>query len=279
MPTPSEVRSFTATDGYPFAVRVFPTPSAPLGRIVFLHGIRSHGEWYTRSCRELADAGFEVHFLDRRGAGQNAAARGDTPSLRRLLDDVAEYLTAVRTPGVPTALAGISWGGKPAAAVAARNPELVDRLILFCPGFVSIVGVPAVTKLRIALSRFVRPTKKFPIPLNDPELFTADPTWQRFIADDPHGLTEATARFLFASARLDLYLRRVLHRVTAPVLCLLAEHDRVIHNARTREYLKRFDAAKRVDVIEYPGAHHTLEFERIPFVPAVCDWLRTTIPS
>ena len=279
MTTPFEVRSFPASDGYTFAVRVYPTAPAPVGRVVFLHGIRSHGGWYTRSCREFADAGYEVHFLDRRGAGLNPVARGDTPSLHRLLDDVAEYLAAVRTPGVPTTLAGISWGGKPAVAVAARNPELVDALVLLCPGFVPLVGVPPLTRLRIALARLVRPAKTFPIPLNDPDLFTADPTWQRFIADDPHGLTEATARFLFASARLDLYLRRVASRVTAPVLCLLAEHDRVIHNGRTREWLKRLSGVKEVRVIEHPGTHHTLEFESVPFVPGVCAWLRNTIPS
>jgi alpha-beta hydrolase superfamily lysophospholipase len=272
-----EARTFTASDGYPFAVRVYPPPSAPLGRLVFLHGIRSHGGWYTRRCEQFAAAGYEVHFLDRRGAGLNTAARGDTPNFRRLLDDVGDYLAAIRTPGVPTTLAGISWGGKPAIAVAARAPLLVDAVVLFCPGFVPLVGVPALTKLRIALARLFNPTKPFPIPLNEPDLFTASPEWQKFIADDPHGLTQATARFLFDSARLDLYLKRVAKRVTAPVLGLLAEHDRVIDNAKTREYLKRLS---RVDVIEYPGTHHTLEFEPAPsFVTDVTGWLRRTISA
>ncbi|MEO2091897.1 MAG: alpha/beta hydrolase, partial [Gemmataceae bacterium] len=90
-------RQFTASDGYAFAVRVYSPPASPLGRLVFLHGIRSHGGWYTRSCEQFAAAGHEVHFLDRRGAGLNTSARGDTPNFRRLLDDVAEYLTAIRT--------------------------------------------------------------------------------------------------------------------------------------------------------------------------------------
>jgi alpha-beta hydrolase superfamily lysophospholipase len=272
-----EARQFPASDGYAFAVRVYPTPSTPVGRVVFLHGIRSHGGWYTRSCQEFAAAGYEVHFLDRRGAGLNTAARGDTPSLHRLLDDITEYLTALRVDSTPVFLAGISWGGKPALAVAARTPHLIDGLVLLCPGFVPVVGVPPLTKLRIALARLFNPTKKFPVPLNDPHLFTSSPEWQRFIADDPHGLTEATARFLFASARLDLYLKRVAKRVTAPVLCLLAEHEAVIDNAGTRAYLKRLTGAKRVDVTEYPSTHHTLEFETVPFVTDVIGWLRATM--
>lgn len=271
-----EAHTFTASDGYAFAVRVYPPPAAPLSRLVFLHGIHSHGGWYTRSCEQFATAGHEVHFLDRRGAGLNTIARGDTPNFRRLLDDVAEYLAAVRTPGVPTTMAGISWGGKPALAVAARSPHLVNAVVLFCPGFVPLVGVPPLIKLRIALARMFNPIKLFPIPLNEPDLFTASPEWQKFIADDPHGLTRATARFLFGSARLDLYLKRVVKRVTAPVLCLLAEHDRVIDNAKTREYLQKLNA----EVIEYPAAHHTLEFEPTPtFVDDVTGWLRRTIPS
>jgi alpha-beta hydrolase superfamily lysophospholipase len=272
-----ELHEFLASDQYRFPVRCFLPIRAPLGQIVFLHGIRSHGGWYTRSCQELAAAGFAVHFLERRGAGLCRQARGDAPSLHRLLLDVSEYLAAVRQPGIPTTLAGISWGGKPALAVAAMHPHLVDQLLLLCPGFVPKVGVTARTKWQIALARLFHPTKQFPIPLNDPELFTASQEWQRYIREDPHGLLTASARFLFASARLDLVLRRVGHRVTAPVLCLLAERDRVIQNSGTRDYLKRLTEAKTVAIIEYPNAEHTLEFESANFLPNVTGWLRHII--
>ncbi len=62
-------------------------------RVVCIHGIQSHGGWYEYSCRRLAEAGFEVFFLDRRGSGLNAQARGDAPNFRRrLIEDVAEFL-------------------------------------------------------------------------------------------------------------------------------------------------------------------------------------------
>jgi alpha-beta hydrolase superfamily lysophospholipase len=55
---------------------------------------------------------------------------------------------------------------------------------------------------------------------------------------------------------------------------LLAEHDRIIANAPTRRYVQSFAAAGK-EVIEYPGAHHTLEFEPDPdrFVNDVQRWL------
>ena len=83
-------QGFRASDGYPFYYRRYAPAGAPRARVVFVHGIRSHGGWYTRSCCALAAAGFEVYFLDRRGAGLNTAHRGDAPGFRRLLDDVVE---------------------------------------------------------------------------------------------------------------------------------------------------------------------------------------------
>ena len=56
---------------------------------------------------------------------------------------------------------------------------------------------------------------------------------------------------------------------------MLAEHDRIIHNAKTRAFVERF-AAKDKQVIEYPGAHHTLEFEEPrTFVADVLGWLQS----
>ena len=72
------LHTFCASDGYTFYYRHYPSPVPPKARLVFVHGIRSHGGWYQRSCRRLAEAGFDVYFLDRRGGGLNTAHRGDT---------------------------------------------------------------------------------------------------------------------------------------------------------------------------------------------------------
>ncbi len=52
----------------------------PRGELVFIHGIQSHAGWYEYSCTRFSQAGYRVSFLDRRGAGMNAAARGDAPA-------------------------------------------------------------------------------------------------------------------------------------------------------------------------------------------------------
>lgn len=270
------VKTYTVSDGYRCHYRDYPAVGTPRGRVVFVHGIQSHAGWYEHSCRRLSEAGFAVSFLDRRGSGQNTEARGDTPSFRRLLDDIAEFLRPLRQqePILPIFLGGISWGGKPVTALQRRHPGLCDGLALLCPGFRPRVRPSRKERLGILLSRLTASRRLFPVPLSDPQLFTATPRWQDFIRDDPLSLRQATARFFVESVRLDLYLRFAVPRLRLPVLLLLAEHDRIIDNGRTRAFVERFLAADK-EIHEYAGAHHTLEFEENPepFVADLIRWL------
>lgn len=281
------VLEHSAGDGYAWKYRRYPTAGAARGILVFIHGIQSHSGWYENSCTQLSQAGYDVHFLDRRGSGMNQDARGDAPSFRRLLDDLAEFLAALprnvsrgnTVVKLPVFLAGISWGGKLAVALERRSPGLVDGLILLCPGFFAKVRPPLWQRIGIIFSRLFRPRKQYPIPLNEPDFFTATPHWQQFLRDDPLRLHQATARLLVESVRLDGYLRFCPKYVHVPVLLLLASDDRVIRNDWTRGYIEKF-ATPDKQIIEYAGAHHTLEFEPNPsaFIGDVRGWLERHLP-
>jgi alpha-beta hydrolase superfamily lysophospholipase len=282
---PFTVESFTTGDGYRCRYRRYPSHGAARAEVVCIHGIQSHAGWYEYSCTRLAAAGFAVSFLDRRGSGMNQEARGDAPGFRRLLDDLADFLRPLREQaiarGLSVFLVAISWGGKLAVALQRRHPGLVDGLALLCPGFFARVRPPFLQRLRIFWSRWVAPRRLFPVPLNDPELFTANPRWLQFLRDDPLSLRQATARLLLESARLDGYLRFFVRRnVTLPLLLLLAGQDRIIRNDRTRRYVERL-ASPDKEVMEYPEAHHTLEFEPEPdrFLGDLCGWLERHLPA
>jgi alpha-beta hydrolase superfamily lysophospholipase len=276
---PFTLEEHTAGDGYAWRYRRYPSADPAKAYVVCLHGIQSHGGWYEYSCTRLSQAGFNVCFLDRRGSGLNEQARGDTPSFRRLIDDVAEFVLSLRSLPAPRAalpvfLVAISWGAKVAVALQRRYPGLIDGLALLCPGIFSKIRPRFARRLVMAGARLVSPRKRFSIPLNDPELFTATPRWHQFIQDDPLSLRQATARLLVESARLDAYLRFVPPFVRVSILMLLAEEDRIIDNARTRAFVDRFASADK-EVIEYRGAHHTLEFEPDPerFIADLRGWL------
>lgn len=265
-----------ATDGYSIHVAVWPATGELRGRVVVLHGIQSHGDWYHNLGRRLAEAGYEAHFPDRRGSGANRADRGHTPSAARLVIDLAEYLQGLKNqkPAVPIAVVGISWGGKLAVLTAGRHPAIVDLLVLICPGIHSQVGVSFGERLKIAWAFFTNRRKTFPIPLSDPALFTANPDGQKYIANDPLSLRAGTASLLAASTFIDRALRRVRARVRQPALLMLAAHDRIVDNARTYDYFLKLGSRVK-DVIEYPDAHHTLEFEPDPnrYAADLVAWL------
>jgi alpha-beta hydrolase superfamily lysophospholipase len=261
--TPYSSKVLSTSDGYGLSYREYSSSGPERARIVAIHGIQSHAGWYEGSCQALAHAGCGVMFLDRRGSGANQVARGDTPGYRRLVDDLAEFIQLARSQRpqkVPLILMAISWGGKLAVALQERHPNLIDGLILITPGFFPRVSPRLGEKLRIALARVFRPGKLFPIPLNDPELFTSDPRWLDFLRKDERSLHLATARFLVSSVHLDRQLPRAARSVRVPTLLLLAGKDRIIDNDRTRRFVESFPVADR-QITEYPGRAHTLEFE------------------
>ena len=137
-----ETRTFTASDGYPLHVACWLPPSSPRGQVVVLHGVQSHGGWYHRLGRTLAEAGFVTSFPDRRGSGADPRERGHAPGAPA--DPRPGRMATRLAQGAAGAPAFARWdqlGGKLAVIVAARNPELVDSLALICPGLHPRVGV------------------------------------------------------------------------------------------------------------------------------------------
>ncbi len=273
------IETFTTSDGYLCRYRRYEPEATPRGHVVCIHGIESHGGWYEESSKQLCRAGFRVSFFDRRGAGLNSEARGDTPSFRRLLDDLADFLKPMMAERstVPIFLLAISWGGKLGLALQRRHLGLIDGLVLICPGVCPRVRHQFGERLAIAVTRPFMPRKLFRVPIRDATFFTASTSGQQFIKNDPLALKEATARLFVESVRLDMFLRFFPPRATVPTLLLLAEQDRIIDNTRTEAFVRRL-VPTDLAVLTYAGAHHTLEFEpgREQYIEDVVRWMETT---
>ena len=144
--------------------------------------------------------------------------RGHARSAGRLIRDLVEWVRALRAehPGLPTALAGISWGGEargdrrgPASGAGRlRRPDLSRGSCR------SRSASHQGGALQIAWSFFTDSRRTFPIPLSDPALFTAKPEGQAFIAADPFSLREGTAGLLAASFVIDRLVGRAAPRIT-----------------------------------------------------------------
>lgn len=284
---------WSANDGYKGYYRLWKPKGPARANIVCLHGIQSHSGWYFYSSARLSEAGYVVWFMDRRGSGGNWDQRGDCPSYRRLLADVAEFIASIRQgmyaatipgqgpgAGLPVVLLAGSWGAKLALACLRAYPGCADALILWSPGFFPRVQLSWRDTIQVLLARLLHPRRLFPIPLNDPHLFTGNPEKIRFIEEDELSLRQATARFLVESRRLDRFIRGAPAYVTCPVLLLLAGRDRIVDNDETKRFFNLF-ASKDKTLQEYPEAHHTLEFEPDPefFVADLLQWLDRIVPE
>lgn len=262
--SPHEI-SLDLPGGYEAFARLW-LPDRPRAAVLYIHGIQSHGVWFERSAERLAESGCAVLLPDRRGSGRNQADRGHAESPRQLVDDLLVALAglAART-GLPrVTVVAVSWGGKLALALARRAPRQLERLVLVAPGLFPQVDIPLAEKWSVAWSSIFRPRRRFGVPLDDPELFTATDRWLDFIRSDPLAVREVTARFLVTSRRLDWLVRAYGRRPPAvPLRVFLAGRDRIIDNERTRQFVRGLRLADRA-MVEHPDAHHTLEFEPDP---------------
>lgn len=262
--TPPQLVSFAVGDGYEINARFWPG-SQPRA-ILYLHGIQSHGGWYERSAALLARGGAGVLMPDRRGSGLNEAARGDTPGMERWLDDISEQVVWLKreSGAARIDLVAVSWGGKPAMLWAHRHAESVSRVLLIAPGIFPRVTISLISKARIGLALLGDPAKRYPIPLNDARLFTTNTRAQHWIDADPLKLTDATARFFYHSARLDVALGRIAPHAFQPrVDLLLAGRDKIIRNDATAAWVSTISSGD-FGILELPTASHTLEFENQP---------------
>ena len=269
-------RTYTTADSSALPLRAW-RPERPRAAVVYLHGIQSHNGWYEASSRHLAEAGVAVYQVERRGSGRDTAhARGHVDRAEVWLADVASASELARreTGAAAVHLLGVSWGGKLALACAADRPDLYRSLILSAPGILPRVDVTLTTKIRVAQSLAAgQPLRRFPIPLEDPHLFTENPERIRYIAEDPLSLRELTAQFLSESRRLDRLAQAAARTVRLPTFLALAETDRIINNAATRALV--YAMPVRRHVVAYPGAHHTLEFEPdpMPYFRDLVAWI------
>jgi len=108
--------------------------------VVLVHGSLATGAEAWEAQRPLADEGFRLLVIDRRGCGQSPAAEGE--DFLRDADDIAEML------GDGAHIVGHSYGGLGVLFAAGRRPDATRSLALLePPAFTLGQGHPALRTL------------------------------------------------------------------------------------------------------------------------------------
>ena len=256
--------SLALPDGYAAYGRYWKA-SRSRGAVLYHHGIQSHCDWYESSAERLAEAGYSVLQVDRRGSGRNLKDRGHADSAEQVIADAhaARDELARRADCIAHHVIGISWGGKLAVAAYVADATGVQSLSLVTPGLFPLVGVSRGEMAKIGFAMLYEQRRMFDIPLDDAEFFTTVPCWQEFIRNDPLTLRQCTASFYLASRRMDKTVARLPKVTAVPLHLFLAGDERIIDNKKTADLIRelRWPGCR---ITRFEEARHSLEFEPDP---------------
>jgi len=267
-----QTKEYLASDGAKLRYRQWSNAANP-DALVYVHGIESHSGWFSECAEAIEQMNVSVYALDRRGSGLNEESRGDCRDFRQLVEDVVKFVNSITDAHDRIHVAALSWGGKLAVATDMFHPGIFSTLTLISPGFFPKIMPRIGERISIALDWIIRPHALHPIPIRD-EMFTFSTKYLEYIANDPLRLRRVTASFYRESVKLDRFLKDRAYQWTSPTQALLAEHDAIVDNQKTRQMFESLNAEpKRIRI--YMGCNHSLQFEKPNKVAKdLAEWMR-----
>ena len=248
--------------------------------VLLVHGLGEHAGRHARLATWLARAGFDVHGFDQSGHGRSPGHRGRLDHARRLPDDLAAIIDALRAQlpaATPLLLHGHSMGGLVAARFVAEAIRPVDGLLLSSPAIDP--GMHRGQRLLAALLARIAPGLAIGNGL-DPARISHDPAVVAAYRDDPWVHDRISGRLADFIARSGAPVLAAAPNWSVPTLLLYAGDDHLVamHGSA------RFAAAAPPGIVEahaFPALYQEIFNE--PDAAAVFDalqaWLARRFPE
>jgi alpha-beta hydrolase superfamily lysophospholipase len=243
----------------------------PRASLALVHGLAEHSTRYEHVAARLNSEGFDVRAVDIRGHGRAEGFPGRVSGLDDWLEDAGALVESVRrtarTDG-PVFLLGHSLGALISATYVARNPQVVDGLVL------SGTAVLAGTALLAAMSDPEAPG----IP---PEAVSRDPGIVRAYMEDPlvfYDRVPPESNAAALAAAIELNQSGPL--ITLPLLMVHGSADLIADVEGARDLFAQIASADK-ELIVYDGLYHEVmnEPERDRVLDDIVAWLDRHVPG
>jgi pimeloyl-ACP methyl ester carboxylesterase len=216
---------------------------------------------------EVVFAGLAEHYrlLLPSMPGFDVSTAGSIVSTRDAADVMAEFIR--RVAGGRATVIGESFGGKAAAWLAARHPEVVDRLVLASPDGLREEGdsstiLSGLSPKEIRVLLFGRPPEQ-------------PPTVEQVVAANHNRMN--VLRLNSGQPPFDQDLYAALGDIKAPTLILWGTEDRAIPPQNARFFTERIRNARLVYLERAP--HVAMAAVPEPFLTAILEFLSATQPA
>lgn len=234
-----------------------PATAACRATVLLVHGLGEHAGRYQHVAEHLRAWGFGVRGYDHYGHGRSSGARGDLPTIDRLLTDLTAVVDDTResmAPPQPLILLGHSLGGLVAARWVSLAPRPVDALVLSSPALDA--GMTGVQRALAQVLGRIAPHLRLNNGI-DADGLSRDPAAVQAYLNDPlvHHRISARLGLFIAQAGPAVLQGAAAWRV--PTLLLYAGQDRAVAPAGSAAFA-RLASANVVTAQGFPEHRHEL---------------------
>ena len=239
--------------------------------LLVLHGGMSHSGWQAPLANALRSLSRDISIVapDRRGCGLNEK-RGDLGSVHLVIDDVVNYVEFLKKSFKRVYLAGWGQGAQYASIAAVKLGDALSGLVLLTPGFFwnerfrSVISIAEKIVLNMINEFGLTPGRDqayVPLPMEATD-FTLLPEWLDFIENDGLKTTMVTMKTVNIMGAIQELSWSAILQNRLPMLAFLAENDRIVDNAKVRQFIGHMFSAKFQNRLVTLDTAHAMHFEK-----------------
>lgn len=240
--------------------RRWDTPS-PRAVFLLIHGLGAHtGRWEFLG-EYFSQSGIASYALELKGFGQSGGPGGHVESLAVYDDDILRMkgIALREHPGRKIFLVGESMGALITYLLAARVPGISDGLICMSPAFASRILLGFFDYLAIFFSFYFNPRKPFRAPF-DSNMCTRDPEYRKVMDASQDETRTFSVKTLGNIALAQLRAKVFRHKISMPLLFLVAEEDMIVDPGVAGGIFQSTIASDK-SIMRYPGMYHALSID------------------